>query len=78
MDVQDIKHISEDKELVGDAVEKMVGQWDAQREVFYQQTGANQKLPEGEQQLEPQQLQLQLLSDEENFDQELEQLLSET
>ncbi|KAL6296790.1 hypothetical protein ACE6H2_004932 [Prunus campanulata] len=78
VDVQDIKHISEDKELVGDAVEKMVGHWDAQRELFYQQTGANQKLPEGKQQLEPQQLQLQLLSDDENFDQELEQLLSET
>ncbi|BFG19047.1 hypothetical protein CerSpe_053210 [Prunus speciosa] len=78
VDVQDIKHISEDKELVGDAVEKMVGHWDAQSELFYQQTGANQKLPEGEQQLKPQQLQLQLLSDDENFDQELEQLLSET
>ncbi|KAM1890550.1 hypothetical protein ACFX14_033922 [Malus domestica] len=65
VDVGDIKHIAEGKELVGDVAEKMVGQWDSQREVFYQQTGVNQR-------------QLQLMSDNDNddFDKELEQLLS--
>lgn len=65
VDVGDIKHIAEGKELVGDVAEKMVGQWDSQREVFYQQTGVNQQ-------------QLQLMSDNDNddFDKELEQLLS--
>ncbi|XP_048431842.1 uncharacterized protein LOC103966278 [Pyrus x bretschneideri] len=65
VDVGDIKHIAEGKELVGDVAEKMVGQWDSQREVFYRQTGANQR-------------QLQLMSDDDNddFDKELEQLLS--
>ncbi|CAN6543539.1 unnamed protein product [Malus baccata var. baccata] len=65
VDVGDIKHIAEGKELVGDVAEKMVGQWDSQREVFYQQTGVNQR-------------QLQLMSDDDkdDFDKELEQLLS--
>lgn len=65
VDVGDIKHIAEGKELVGDVAEKMVGQWDSQREVFYRQTGVNQR-------------QLQLMSDDDNddFDKELEQLLS--
>ncbi|KAM1481804.1 hypothetical protein EV1_033656 [Malus domestica] len=65
VDVGDIKHIAEGKELVGDVAEKMVGQWDSQREVFYQQTGVNQR-------------QLQLMSDNDNddLDKELEQLLS--
>ncbi|RXH76013.1 hypothetical protein DVH24_042800 [Malus domestica] len=39
VDVGDIKHIAEDKELVGDVAEKMVGQWDSQREFFINKQG---------------------------------------
>lgn len=82
VDVQDIKHISEDKKLIGDAMEKIAHEWNAQRDIFYQQTGFSQHPPK-------EQLQLQLLplplqqeeqqqhQDNEDFDQELERLLSE-
>ena len=38
-DVQNIKHISEDKKLLGDDVEKIADDWRAQKETFYGQTG---------------------------------------
>ncbi|KAI9117258.1 hypothetical protein K1719_011424 [Acacia pycnantha] len=39
VDVQNIKHIAENNELLGDAVEKIAGDWQAQRESFCKQTG---------------------------------------
>ncbi|KAI9080625.1 hypothetical protein K1719_037382 [Acacia pycnantha] len=39
VDVQNIKHISENNELLGDAVEKIGDDWQAQRESFCKQTG---------------------------------------
>lgn len=39
MEVEDIKHIAEEKKLVGDAVENVVEEWNAQKEAFYKQTG---------------------------------------
>ncbi|XP_054821230.1 uncharacterized protein LOC129320082 isoform X2 [Prosopis cineraria] len=39
IDVQNIQHISENKELLGDAVEKIAGDWLTQKESFYKQTG---------------------------------------
>lgn len=39
MDVQNIKHISEDKELIGDVVEKIADEWQVQKQTFYKQTG---------------------------------------
>ena len=75
MDVRNIEHIAQDDKLVGDAVEKITEEWEVQKEQFYQQTGLSRQHQEDhEQQREP----LLLLQNEENFDQELEQLLSET
>ncbi|CAI8610359.1 unnamed protein product [Vicia faba] len=39
LDVQNIKHISEDKELIGDVVEKIADDWNVQKQTFYKQTG---------------------------------------
>ena len=39
LDVQNIKHISEDKELIGDVVKKIADDWNIQKETFYKQTG---------------------------------------
>ncbi|KAL6144678.1 hypothetical protein ACLB2K_055369 [Fragaria x ananassa] len=63
-----------DKELVGDVMEKISKEWDAQREVFYRQTGLSQKLNEEEQQLLQQE---EEGDDDQCFDKELEQILSE-
>ncbi|XP_062157523.1 uncharacterized protein LOC133865050 [Alnus glutinosa] len=83
VDVQDIKHISEDKKLIGDEMEKIVDDWNVQRDIFNQQRGFSQQPPEEQQQLlllqEEEQQQHQ---DDEDFDQEdedfdqLERLLS--
>ncbi|KAF2318089.1 hypothetical protein GH714_041440 [Hevea brasiliensis] len=75
VDVQNIQHISDDKELIGDVVENITGSWNFQREAFYQQTGLNQHTtPAQGQQLEHhekqdddefgRQLELQLVEDE--------------
>lgn len=42
VDVENIKHISEDKKLVGDMVAEIVEEWDAQKDEFYKQTGTSQ------------------------------------
>ncbi|XVF48048.1 hypothetical protein PTKIN_Ptkin03bG0159100 [Pterospermum kingtungense] len=55
VDVQNIKHLSEDKESLSEIVEKIDENWNNQREVFYQQTGLNQQPAKEEQ---PRQLQL--------------------
>ncbi|XP_040365245.1 uncharacterized protein LOC121050145 [Rosa chinensis] len=66
-DDEDItKGISRDKKLIGDKMEEIAREWDAQREVFHQQTGLVQEH------------QLQLQEDDDTFDLELEQMLSET
>ncbi|KAH7856965.1 hypothetical protein Vadar_007382 [Vaccinium darrowii] len=39
VDLQNIKHIAENKKLVGEVVEKTAEDWMVQKEVFYQQTG---------------------------------------
>lgn len=39
LDVQNIKHISEDNELIGDAVEKIANDWHVQKQTFYKHTG---------------------------------------
>ncbi|CAL0307174.1 unnamed protein product [Lupinus luteus] len=39
IDVEDIEHISKSKELIGDVVEKIADDWNAQKEIFYRQTG---------------------------------------
>ncbi|KAG7564307.1 Small nuclear RNA activating complex (SNAPc) subunit SNAP43 [Arabidopsis suecica] len=38
MEMEDIKHISEEKELMGERMEKMKEEWDSQRLSFYEQT----------------------------------------
>ncbi|KAF3449696.1 hypothetical protein FNV43_RR10427 [Rhamnella rubrinervis] len=75
VDVQDIKHIAEDDKMVGDAAERIIEEWNVQKQLFYQQTGLNQQLPAREEQQEQQ---LGLQDDDESFDKELEQLLSQT
>jgi snRNA-activating protein complex subunit 1 len=89
VDVQDIKHISEDKKLIGDEMQKIVDDWNVQRDIFNQQRGFSQQPPEEQQQLlllqeeeQQQQQQQQQHQDDEDFDQEdedfdqLERLLS--
>ncbi|KAI8016703.1 hypothetical protein LOK49_LG05G01926 [Camellia lanceoleosa] len=41
VDVQNIKHIAENKKLIGEMVEKTAQDWNTQKESFYQQTGLN-------------------------------------
>lgn len=61
LDVQNIKHISEDKELIGDVVEKIADDWHVQKQTFYKETGLGET-DEYEQELE--QLLLQQYSDD--------------
>ncbi|KAI3446888.1 hypothetical protein Pfo_003553 [Paulownia fortunei] len=39
IDVLNIKHIAENKRLIGDMVEKTAADWNSQKELFYEQTG---------------------------------------
>ncbi|KAL3824515.1 hypothetical protein ACJIZ3_020544 [Penstemon smallii] len=39
IDVENIKHIAENKRLIGEVVEKTAIDWNLQKEVFYEQTG---------------------------------------
>lgn len=39
IDVENIKHIAENKRLIGDMVEKTVTDWESQKKSFYEQTG---------------------------------------
>lgn len=41
LEIEDIKHIAENSKMVGDMVEEIVKEWDAQKEAFYKQTGIN-------------------------------------
>nr|DAD44988.1 TPA_asm: hypothetical protein HUJ06_003218 [Nelumbo nucifera] len=42
VDIENIKHIAENKTLIGDVIEKIAEDWNIQKEVFYQQSGFNQ------------------------------------
>ncbi|KAE9602226.1 hypothetical protein Lal_00049947 [Lupinus albus] len=39
IDVEDIEHISKGKERIGDVVEKIADDWNAQKQAFYKRTG---------------------------------------
>uniref|UniRef100_A0A6M2EEV9 Small nuclear RNA activating complex polypeptide 1 n=1 Tax=Populus davidiana TaxID=266767 RepID=A0A6M2EEV9_9ROSI len=55
VDVKNIQHISDDREFIGDEVERITENWNVQRQVFYQQTGLNQRhAKKDEQQHQPQ------------------------
>uniref|UniRef100_A0A453JSP2 Uncharacterized protein n=1 Tax=Aegilops tauschii subsp. strangulata TaxID=200361 RepID=A0A453JSP2_AEGTS len=41
VDVEDAKHILQNDKLLGDKVEEIVKEWDAQKEDFYQKTGVS-------------------------------------
>ncbi|VVB05991.1 unnamed protein product [Arabis nemorensis] len=41
VEIENIKHISEEKELMGESVEKLKEEWDSQRVSFYEQTKLN-------------------------------------
>lgn len=73
VDVQNIKHISEDKNTIGDIMEHIAEDWNVQKQVFYRQTGLNQHYSEVQQQ----QLEQQQEAADEDYDKELEYLLSE-
>ncbi|XP_057742028.1 uncharacterized protein LOC130960602 [Arachis stenosperma] len=63
LDVTNIKHLSEDKELIGDVVKKITDDWNEQKENFYKQTGC------GEDEMDDRELQQLLLDDiEDNED----------
>ncbi|XP_050235645.1 uncharacterized protein LOC126685740 [Mercurialis annua] len=42
VNVEDIQHISDDKEFIGDVMDNIGGNWNVQKEMFYQQTGLYQ------------------------------------
>ncbi|OMO81223.1 Small nuclear RNA activating complex (SNAPc), subunit SNAP43 [Corchorus capsularis] len=63
VDVQNIKHISENKESLGEILEKIDENWKNQRKTFYQQTGLNQRPRK-----EEQPLQLELHENEQDND----------
>ncbi|KAF5192447.1 hypothetical protein FRX31_017967 [Thalictrum thalictroides] len=46
VDIQNIKHITENKKPFDDIIEKVVEDWNTQREVFHQKTGCTQHLSE--------------------------------
>lgn len=72
VDVQNIKHISENKECLGEIVENINENWNNQRELFYQRTGLNQQLAVQEQ---SRQLQLQENEQDNSAADEIFQLL---
>jgi snRNA-activating protein complex subunit 1 len=37
--MEDVKHILQNDKLLGDKVEEIIKEWDAQKEEFYQKTG---------------------------------------
>ncbi|XP_022143014.1 uncharacterized protein LOC111013003 [Momordica charantia] len=74
LDVQDIKHISEDDRLIGDTVEQIAENWNVQRGVFYEQTGLDRQLVPVEAHKENQ---LLVHHADENFDKELERMLTD-
>lgn len=82
-DVQNIEHIANDKKPIGDALESIADEWNLQKQAFYQQIGLYQSPTEGQPR--------QLLSEQpppeeeqpeadngEDFEQELEKLLSQS
>ncbi|OUZ99853.1 Small nuclear RNA activating complex (SNAPc) [Macleaya cordata] len=71
VDVENIKHITENKNLIGDVVEKMAEDWNAQKEVFYEKTGFNRRQNEGEKQVMVYEEEQQ----DDDFGEELEHLL---
>ncbi|OIW18529.1 hypothetical protein TanjilG_13281 [Lupinus angustifolius] len=42
IDVEDIEHISKGKEPIGDVVQKIADDWNAQKQAFYKQTGLDE------------------------------------
>lgn len=43
VEIKDIKHIAENNNMAGNMVEKIVKEWDAQKEIFYKQTGISRQ-----------------------------------
>uniref|UniRef100_A0A2P2KM16 Putative mediator of RNA polymerase II transcription subunit 26 isoform X5 n=1 Tax=Rhizophora mucronata TaxID=61149 RepID=A0A2P2KM16_RHIMU len=50
VDVQNIRHISMDGELIGDVMEKITDKWNSEKEVLCQQTGLNGRRVQAEHQ----------------------------
>ncbi|KAJ4721099.1 putative Small nuclear RNA activating complex (SNAPc), subunit SNAP43 protein [Melia azedarach] len=75
VDVQNIKHIADEKELMGDVTEKISDNWNVQREVFCQQTRLKEQPVEAEKQL---QLHYEEEGGDDEFGRELEKLLVQT
>lgn len=67
LDVQDIKHILQNKKLIGDVVEKIADDWHVQKEAFCKQTGLGEDERYGQ---ELEQLLLQQYSDDEEDNQD--------
>ncbi|KAK4369944.1 hypothetical protein RND71_009419 [Anisodus tanguticus] len=84
VDVENIKHITENQTLIGDVVEKTAADWKAQKELFYQQTGIrHQSIKDSldtareEQEIFSQQEVAEEQDGNEDFSKELEEVLSE-
>nr|GMC58652.1 uncharacterized protein LOC109178768 [Ipomoea batatas] len=83
VDIENIKHIVENKRSIGETIEQKAGDWNAQKDAFYQQTGCGHQLAmEPVQQEEPMQVDENLeeageLQEDDNdeFGKELEDVL---
>ncbi|KAK4391608.1 hypothetical protein Sango_1938600 [Sesamum angolense] len=84
IDVQNVKHITENKRLIGEMVEKTAADWNSQKELFYEQTGfahlsvaappQQQSSNENSKRKEPCE-NLERQQDNDNFGKELEEVL---
>ena len=77
VNVEDIQHISDDKALIGDVVENIRGNWNIQKEEFYQQIGMNQHLALVQEQEHQNYEEQNVDDDNDDFSRELEMQLYE-
>ncbi|XP_065851354.1 uncharacterized protein [Euphorbia lathyris] len=78
IDVQNIQHIANGKETIGESVGNTVGNWNVQKQSFYKKTGSNRNAAqEREHQLQQHEDQNKEDDDNEDFGRELEMQLFE-
>lgn len=46
VDIEDAKHILQSDKLLGDKIDEVVKEWDAQKEEFYERTGVQHHEPD--------------------------------
>lgn len=77
VDVENIQHIANDKETIGDVVGSIVGAWKVQKEAFCERTGSNHNAAAQEHQQNEEQNKEEDDFEYEDFGRELEMQLYE-